>query len=113
MSTYTRSDTPLTATRGHPQTWPMFWLAPDETPIDITGMTIAAKLTWRGAEPVFLTLEAGIVVTDAAAGSFKVSVSREQTAALPLGRVAELSLEIVDSAGEAHDFDFPIIGHDA
>jgi hypothetical protein len=68
----------------------VFWEDVGETtPTDLTGKTVVAEIRWSlGAEPV--TTE----IADAVAGLVTLSLTAEQTAAMPLGQLAKLYIAI-------------------
>jgi hypothetical protein len=107
MSTYTVGTAPIEIVRGRPWSLPMHWqdAATPPNAINITDFMITASLKWRGT-----TLAVPVTVTAATTGNFKLTLDPSQTANVPPGQIAKLHLEIVDTAGETHDFVVPILG---
>lgn len=105
MSTYTKSDTPLTIVRGAPWSIPFRWQDPDGVAINITGFTIAADIEWTGGGT-----DGTVNVTDAVGGLFTVGGDGASVAEIPEGRLSELTVVITDTAAQEHIFDIPIVG---
>lgn len=77
---------------------------PDATPVDLTGVTFAAKIKKLPTTPVVATLL--IEVTDAANGQYQMSLTAVDTAKIPAGTTIDASqsgylwdMEMTDSLG--------------
>lgn len=108
MGTYAKAETPLTMTRGRAWSKAMTYTTEAGAPVDLTGFIFTARLTWRGVEK-----PASVAVTDAAAGAFRVSVLAADTAALPIGVLAELHIAATDALDDPSDWILPINGEAA
>lgn len=67
----------------------------DGTPINLTGFTVTAVISWAGG-----TLPMTVAVTDAAQGKATFSLNETQTSGVPLGRVSELTITYTSTGGD-------------
>lgn len=61
----------------------------EETPTDLTGHTISAKIRWSDGEQVVT-----VQITDPLAGQAKLSLTAAQTVPMPDGRLSKLYIAI-------------------
>lgn len=75
-----------------------FYADGDATPLDLTGKSIEAEMRWSarggGSRPVTVTID------NAAAGECTLSLTADQTAGLPFGRLVTLFVQVVDGSEE-------------
>jgi hypothetical protein len=101
------SDTPIPLIVGDSWEWfVVLWADPEaRTPYDLTGKTIEAEILWAVGRQVVAA-----DVTDAAAGRLTISLAAADTVAVPLGRLSQLYLDVIDGTSRATWFRAPVEG---
>jgi hypothetical protein len=75
----------------------VLWADPEaRLAYDLTGKSVEAEILWSGGQQA-VTVE----VTEAGAGRVTISLTAEQTRAMPLGRVAMLYLDVIEGSARA------------